>query len=430
MERRLNRAELHSLVSSRPLTELAKDFGISGVRLAVICKELGVATPGRGHWAKRAAGKRSTLPKLEPRGFGVPETVLLGKNIWPSREAEEAALIAETIPPAPEFAEPLPDLVVRAKRTFEKAALVPVSKTAHPIIARLLSEDAVRDEQWRKEEFNSLYRPYFFSPFERRRFRILNSILIALQRRGHECIARGKNPAEFHIRVGAADVILRVDGLQAHDEGTWRPESSPYREASEPLRARIGWHRDKEKGYTTSWQDKGDVRIEDSVREILASIVVYGEMAVRNSELWSHSNRVSTQRRLVQERREKHIAKIRAEEARIRRVEKATIDQLLDSAMSYRLAEDIRSLVDAVSRRNSVLEQSFSPEQMQAWREMALAQADGIDPLVSGSYLRPIEDPGEQVQASPRQKVPAVEDLAFRLDEPWRPNQWYSRLRG
>jgi hypothetical protein len=64
----LSRADLYELVWSKPLAELAKDLGISDVGLAKRCRKLGVPVPGRGYWARVAAGqapRQAPLPKRE-----------------------------------------------------------------------------------------------------------------------------------------------------------------------------------------------------------------------------------------------------------------------------------------------------------------------------------------------------------------------------
>jgi hypothetical protein len=43
---------------------LAKEYGISDVRLAKICKELKVPKPGVGYWAKLEHGKKDRKPPL------------------------------------------------------------------------------------------------------------------------------------------------------------------------------------------------------------------------------------------------------------------------------------------------------------------------------------------------------------------------------
>jgi hypothetical protein len=48
----LSREDLYQIAWSKPMSELAKDFGISDVALAKRCKRLGIPLPGRGYWAR------------------------------------------------------------------------------------------------------------------------------------------------------------------------------------------------------------------------------------------------------------------------------------------------------------------------------------------------------------------------------------------
>lgn len=63
----LAREDLYELVWSKPMTELAKDLGLSDVALAKRCRKLGVPVPGRGYWARVAAGQKPHRPKLKKR---------------------------------------------------------------------------------------------------------------------------------------------------------------------------------------------------------------------------------------------------------------------------------------------------------------------------------------------------------------------------
>src|ERR1700733_7637491 len=63
----LSREDLYELVWSKPLSELAKDFGISDVGLAKRCRKLGIPVPGRGYWARFDAGQKPYQPKLPAR---------------------------------------------------------------------------------------------------------------------------------------------------------------------------------------------------------------------------------------------------------------------------------------------------------------------------------------------------------------------------
>jgi hypothetical protein len=63
----LSREDLYELVWSKPMLELAKDFGISDRGLAKRCKLLGIPVPGRGYWARVDAGQAPYRPKLPKR---------------------------------------------------------------------------------------------------------------------------------------------------------------------------------------------------------------------------------------------------------------------------------------------------------------------------------------------------------------------------
>jgi hypothetical protein len=54
----LTRQQLYDRVWSKPVDQLAKEFGISNVGLGKACRRHGIPVPPRGYWAKKAAGHR------------------------------------------------------------------------------------------------------------------------------------------------------------------------------------------------------------------------------------------------------------------------------------------------------------------------------------------------------------------------------------
>jgi len=57
MPTKLKRKELYDLVWERPMTKVSADLGLSDAGLRKICERHRVPVPGRGYWAKLAAGK-------------------------------------------------------------------------------------------------------------------------------------------------------------------------------------------------------------------------------------------------------------------------------------------------------------------------------------------------------------------------------------
>ena len=71
----LSRSKLYELVWSRPVTELASEFGISDVALRKRCVRMRIPTPGRGYWAKKEVGKAPPRPRLPKLPDSTPEHI-------------------------------------------------------------------------------------------------------------------------------------------------------------------------------------------------------------------------------------------------------------------------------------------------------------------------------------------------------------------
>ena len=88
----ISREELYRLVWSKPVVKIAKEFGISDVAVAKICKKLKIPKPGLGYWAKKQHGKRTRqkpLPKLNP---GNPDSHTIHKANLPHNEPENEVI--------------------------------------------------------------------------------------------------------------------------------------------------------------------------------------------------------------------------------------------------------------------------------------------------------------------------------------------------
>lgn len=63
-----NREKLYQEIWEEPVTKVAGRYGVSDVMVAKVCRKLSIPLPGRGFWARKAAGqalKKAPLPKLK-----------------------------------------------------------------------------------------------------------------------------------------------------------------------------------------------------------------------------------------------------------------------------------------------------------------------------------------------------------------------------
>jgi len=68
---RFDREKLYEQVWSQPMRTVAQAYAVSDVWLAKVCRRLKIPVPGRGYWAKKAAGalvgRRPKLPQIESK---------------------------------------------------------------------------------------------------------------------------------------------------------------------------------------------------------------------------------------------------------------------------------------------------------------------------------------------------------------------------
>jgi hypothetical protein len=91
----ITREELYELVWSKPMVELARDFGLSDVAVAKRCRKLGVPVPGRGYWARVAAGQTPRQSPLKPRDDKVADYSAL--TFAPPKEESDAPKAPDTL---------------------------------------------------------------------------------------------------------------------------------------------------------------------------------------------------------------------------------------------------------------------------------------------------------------------------------------------
>ncbi|WP_374650575.1 hypothetical protein [Dongia sp.] len=138
----LTRRALFDLVWDRPLTKIAAEFGISSVALHKICDKHRVPMPGRGYWAKLAAGQdvaRAIFREVadvhlnEVRIFGSP-IAQLPPTVAAARATARARLREHPLAKAPAVDQPTPSF--DAQVNDAPGAAQPLH-ALHPVVDRL-----------------------------------------------------------------------------------------------------------------------------------------------------------------------------------------------------------------------------------------------------------------------------------------------------
>ena len=124
----LTREQLYDLVWSKPMTEIATEFGVSSVAFAKYCKKLGVPRPTRGYWQQLQWGQKPERDSLPPRTSATRASIVIVKH-----EPREVI---------PQASSAAPKIVVSASL-----------RNPHPVIVQLQQE--LRGS-WRRQDGESV----------------------------------------------------------------------------------------------------------------------------------------------------------------------------------------------------------------------------------------------------------------------------------
>jgi anti-sigma28 factor (negative regulator of flagellin synthesis) len=255
--------------------------------------------------------------------------------------------------------------------------------TPHAGLVQLLKQEKLRKEKFSNDGWTSTP-PNFDTVLARRRLRILNGIFLALSKRGHRGDAYEHN-GEIHARAIVGDTYLGLDITIVGKYRTVRQygydRPAPDLPATTPLILRLSPGFDGR--ATRSWEDDNAGELETRVAEIVADLIVAGEAKFRAS-LREEEERAQ-QARLEQERkRQKRLAELNQKR----------LQNLRESGDLLRQAQDIRSLVERVRYAIENGSTTVDEAALAAWVRWALAEADKIDPVLSGQFMTHLDEPG------------------------------------
>ncbi|ODS56436.1 MAG: hypothetical protein ABS36_08615 [Acidobacteria bacterium SCN 69-37] len=394
MSHTFTRQSLYDLAWSEPIQSLAKKLSLSDRGLAKICIAANIPVPARGYWAKKQAGKPVSPVALPPRALGQTDFVHIGRD-WYRNDSEDAEILSTPIPPPPVFTPAMEAVRAQAARLIAKAPL-PLRDTHgwHSQIQKLLTADEERARKQRADPYPSSWNaPLFDGPFEVRRLRILNALFVCLTRCGMSPHIGDKYGRDLSVTVGTTGVPLVLDSMTAAKQIERERQGYGFMARGPKDRMRLGIaHRWSGEKLGPSWEDEQGKPLERRLREIATEIVVFGEQAVRDGAQHAHEWRIKRKADLEEAERKRKAEEERRRRERIAKAEKARVDHLLAQADALHRAQQIRAYVDSVRNLNATSAEPMAPEELESWAGWALAQADRIDPVVSGAFrTRPAE---------------------------------------
>jgi hypothetical protein len=371
----MNRAALYALVWERPITHVAKDFGVSDVAIRKICIKHGVPTPPLGYWAKLKHGKKVIQPPLPPIQKGQSDSI----NLQVRQREEMPSEIVEAV-----------RLAKQELSLIENKILVPTARPAnlHPVA--LASEKVLRKAKPDNEgfvvcggagKFNAKIGPASID----RVVIVIHATAFAAVENCHKlsisddfCIVVDEQPLAvriYEIKDKKAHLPTPDDLKRQAKEDEWRlrcnitygssrnvypawdyfPTGRLVIEISDPKLT--SWNADHIVGR---WRDTSSRRLEDRLGEVMMALKVGGVTARHRRAKEAEEAHIA--REVEEKRREQDIQRRLLEKVTKFLMEKADKHgQLLklEGLKNYLEKESSTSALDKDSELNSALEFSL-----------------------------------------------------------------------
>lgn len=374
----MTREQLYRLVWDTPLRQLAPRLGYSDVGLAKACRKMKVPLPGRGHWAKKAAGKAVRRVPLRPLRANdhetprelssKPEGVLQGESI-------EAKPLPPPVAEQTEF-ESKPRNRIRVVNTLRSAH--PLVQTAQEVLRRSAKTPNDFVHNWQVPHLDIDVSKATFT----RALRMMNAVVKAFEKRGWEVAVGPKDDRGTFVTVMQQKIAfgIREPRKQVANEpakpkqlynGEWyTPYQRTHRE--EPsgrlsLVVRNSWGR----AVDRSVSDSRKANLEDRLNEFMVLVAAV-----------AHQRAERKRSRVEAELRRREAEQVRFAEQRKRDLEAARLAALKEQAERWLRSRTIADYIAAVRvHMTSAGVGEAQAEELEAWLDWADEQARAMDPL-------------------------------------------------
>lgn len=346
MAKSLTRKQLYDLVWKKPAMQIAKEYGLSDRGLGKLCERNGIPTPPRGYWAKIASGQKIKKPPLLfSNRDGEGEKVLEQRvqTALSNREVDSEEVLSKEVQEIIEF-----------EKDPKNKIKVPSKLTEY--------HKVIKQEEYSRQRWDN--RP--LSGKDKRRYRILTTLLNALESRGYSIyswdnIYRVKVQHFMEsVEIRIHDYINRYKRNLTAEELEKNPSNRKWTFVDEKTNKFILRIYNDDGHIAQSVIETDDIKLENMLNDVVVEIT--------KEILHQRSYRII---------REKAEHNHYLEQEKIRK-EKEKRENLLKEISKKNTADNIRKYVEDFSTAYTL--GNIQKEDFEEWKQWALDFADELDP--------------------------------------------------
>lgn len=359
---KLTRRDIFQDIWDRPIHTVAKEYGISDVGLAKVCRRLDLPTPPQGHWATDEKS-RSDPPALPPAPAGKGEVV--------------EVRVPNCEPTVVSIAEPS----VSVPKTL---------RSARPLIVSTRNElkSALPNEYGRVSSSAADVLDVSVSPAQvDRALRLVQALILALEKIGAHVEVQGNHNGKFETLAVIENEKVRISVNEPSNQRYGRPDDKRYAYRTYTFvpsgRLEIVIDEHGSTGFAKSARDGVSKRnIESKLGKLLVGIVACA--------------RLKRIERVEREAEDARRALVREERERIERIEaynRWLREDLVSKARKHADATMVLELVRSLEASGRL---AGAHDSLKTWATWAKQAAAELDPLAdTGAIAEPLSPPAD-----------------------------------
>jgi len=370
----INRKELYQKIWKTPITRLSKEYGLSDVGFAKICKKHNIPRPPRGYWARKATGYRVKQLPLPP---GENVTIEINPNPYSQNANKNKELVAR---------------MTSSKQSDEEPIVVPDRLSSpHP-----LTKQSSEILYGRQSDDEGLVHPPKKGCLDisvskaslRRSLRIMDTIIKTLEKQNYEVFLSKGNTKTKILEVSISFKIYEKVAIKKrrpgkHNlDGRYQFGHSSFTEERVPSGNLCLTIHEAEDFYIygcqQNWNDGKKSKLENRINSFIDGLVT-----VAIAKLERDKEREEEERRRIE--RQKQLEEERLKRAELRRrylEEEAKITELVSEAENWKRSQILREYIAEVEKHKINGELPINLDKSLAeWLQWAYDQANRLDPL-------------------------------------------------